>query len=345
MFRPVNTLQREMTNKMPRCFVYSICAFAAVLSVAGVGQVQAQVIGRPSDSSSQVTIQARPLKNTVEIGEPIPIQIVVRNLSDSPVTFSSSVTYYGDLKVIIERPRRLPHEFLGVEQRGISPDVTSRLKPGEARYHYIYLLYDRESETGYLFEEPQTVTVSLQLRYSLGGPQKDKTWRSEPMTVEVVDVSPASKPVFDLLHNKQAAITIQKLIVSPDMVPVLRKALEAAPLEAPVRPYLLAALARTLGAGSKEDVNIMLGLDYANQLTSQYPTSFLADDALMIQAVIQDKLDMADDVRRSLVQLYNHYPDSEYITEGNPLFVKYFNFNPDAADVGEPSDIVWMLRD
>lgn len=291
-----------------------------------------------------LSFQASLLKDTIEAGEPAVINLTIRNLGDKATMFTAAMSANGDMKINIERPRRLPHEFLGVETSGVSPDVSSYLRPGDARYYYIPLVFDREADSGYLFTEPQTVTIHLLIKYAFQSPIKDKVWRSAPLTLHVVETSELSKPAVDILHNKSGAIALQTMQLTDESLVNFRKALDVTPKESALHPWLLAALARAYGLSRRQDADMMIGLDYANQLSSQHPASHLADDAIMLQAVIQDLLGMEAEARKSLIQLYNTYSQSEYISEGNPLFIKYFNFNPTVDPATVTTDPTWMFR-
>lgn len=292
----------------------------------------------------RIDIKASLLKDTIEIGEPFVIQIVVRNIGDVPFSFTSSVSFSGDLKVIIRRPRRLPHEFLGVDTSGVSPDVNSHLIPGDARYYYLPVIYDRESESGYLFTEPQSVMVELQLRYSMKGGIKDQSWNSQPLSLTVEETAEKNRGVVDILMNRKNAVAFQTLLLNDETLGDFRKALDATSADSVFRPWLLASLARAYGMSRRQEADVMIGLDYASQLITQFPKSHLADDALMLQAVIQDRMGLEEDARKSLVQLYNTYHTSEYISEGNPLFIKYFNFQPKDESMTSVTNPTWMLN-
>src|SRR5690606_24894242 len=135
---------------------------------------------------------------------------------------------------------------------GVSPDVSSYLKPGDARYYYVTILYDRESESGYLFTEPQTVTLNIQLRFGLKGGIKDQVWKFPPLTVSIVETAEESAQAVRILQHIRDAVALHTIQLTDDTLAEFRYALEVTPKESPMHTWLLTSLARVFGMSPRE---------------------------------------------------------------------------------------------
>ena len=293
-----------------------------------------------NENTGDFSFEVEILNDQLLICEPLIIQIKISNKSTETLRFTSSPFPGSDLTIDIRRPKRLPFEFIS-SSSGMTPEINQMLDPGEYRYYNYYVIFDNESDTGYLFTEPQEVVISLKLRYGNTSGIKSKSWKSSPVKFKVLKPEGSCDEIRQSFMNKKTAASFQQLICDQNNVGIFEQALQKCTHDCAYRPFILFMLGRYYSGKSATSKDVTKSTNYYNTLLEDYPDSFLADDALLMTAVNLDEVGMKEEAKRILIRLHNNYPHSDRASITDPIFKKYFDIKN--SDEEPAINYLWML--
>lgn len=290
-----------------------------------------------SGVTSPVEVEFEPLSKSCVIGEPVYLQFSIRNTTSREVEVRSRMTMNGDLKIKIVMPNSLPLEYLGVFERGFPPHYVFKIPGGKTEYLTYTLLYERESDSGLLFDKVMTARVFISLEYMIGDERKEEKF--PPFDVEVNKPADEQMKALSMLLDDEVIKQIHKQRCKPETRPLLKQFLVKYPAT-PYSPPVLFALANSYLVPDEDgSPDYETAIELFKDFIRHFPSHILADDAVYKIGDCYDRLGEEEKARQWLVNLYNNYLESNRVNYQDELIERYI-FSKD--DVKIPPGF-WML--
>lgn len=306
--------------------------FLSSLATSGIGQ---------TEQASQVAAMKMALsKHEYLLGEPIELHFFMKNLSLEPFTFAISLTLVsGGVDLAIEDPLGNVRPYTGLFQSALYPVSSFEISSGEVKRVKFRICFDREKESGYVFDIPGTYRLICTTHASVNG-ESPYHFNLREVSFNVVEPqSPSDKAAQKLVWNKSMARVLHETIATTDTIPLLREIVMKYP-ESPYAPFAFFSLAIkevTDHIDKLEKVTSMF-----ERMIQHYSKSSLLEDVLYNLASCYDKQDLNDKASKTLMALVNTFPDTVYYSEKNPLFFKYVYLYEKMFAINE---MYWVLYD
>lgn len=276
-------------------------------------------------------------KLEIEYGEPLIFTLTFQNKDTKKHTFSSVLNLAGDFEITVSRMYKLPERYLGSSKPAIYPNnVFEEMRPFEKKKVLYMLFYSSSSPKGLLFDMPGEYTIMVNLKYQAD--LKDTyQLKFPPIIINVKATENEAESGINTITNKETWLNIQKMLIPQANIEEMKKFMDKYP-KSPIIPYIEYSLARTIAISEKPNETFPPAIEAFNAFINKYPDFFFNDNLVYTIASYYNALGKKDDVYKTLVRLYNNYPESPMISEKNGLF-KDFVFK----NVRKFSDIDWML--
>lgn len=278
-------------------------------------------------------------------GEPIILEIKVKNITKDPIQFASVLSLTSDVKIEIIRPERFPWRYESVFKPVLYPRTIYKLKPQDVRTIRYIMLYDEKSPNGFLTAEPGKMTLKVEMRYTIND-RIPRMVTFPPLNIDIVEEHGINGEAFKLLQNKEVAKELTTGSGSQSTESLYQEVVSKYP-QSLFSPYCLYALSgyklRQLRRNELTTGSVVLKL--LDQILEKYPEFPLMDYVYYRYAVYYYFQKEHDKARHWLATLYYKFPESPKIRRGDPLFKEYFPEEADFEVPGtRPANKDWIFR-
>jgi len=307
----------------------SLLLFAGFILMAGFAGSE--------ESGRDLEIFAALNKNSIVVGEPLFLNLLLENRSDHPIEFRSRLSPYGDVQMRFSIPERLPVDYKGTFQSSFYPHCLFKMPPrGKDRVSFA-IYYFEETPGKLLFDKPMKARLEAEIKGYLG--EKIEEFRFPPMILEVKEPEEKDREALDFLRNENMVYDIHQGHATRELLPKFEKFLELYP-DTTYTPFVLFTLAdgyRLTGPDGEPDYHKAITL--FKQYIREYPDTILTDDAVYRIGDCHDSLGDEESATRWFVKLYNNYLTSNRVSNHDPMMQKYI-YNKKKVQVPRA---FWML--
>ena len=319
-----------------------------LIAVSGVMYAYGQMpFPQPQKSSEKyVEISIKTNKQKYICGEPIILEMRVKNITKDPLQFGAVLSPTSDVEIRIIRPEEFPWRYHGVFKVALYPRTVYKLAPQDVRTIRYVMLYDEKSPNGFLTATPGKMTLAVQMRYTIND-RIPRIVTFPPLNIEIVKVHGINEEAFKLLQNKEVAKELTTGTGSKATESLYNRVVSQYP-KSLFSPYCLYALSgyklRQFRRNELTSGSVVLKL--LDQIMQNYPDFPLMDYVYYRHAVFYYFQKEHKKARHWLATLYYKFPESPKIRRGDPLFKEYFPEEEVDFDVpgSRPANKNWMLR-
>ncbi|OQB19911.1 MAG: hypothetical protein BWY12_02641 [candidate division BRC1 bacterium ADurb.Bin183] len=277
-------------------------------------------------------------KKTYVVGEPIFLNLSIKNPIYELIEFRTRLSFYGDMRISVLQPGRLPEDYTGTHEPSIPPSYVFKIPPLQTVNISFIIYYKKDTSNNLLFPAPIKAALSVRLA-GLAGRQPEE-YNFEPMELEVVAPDEKDVPALQFLLDKKLIREIHTGRSLQENRTVFESFIKEFP-ETTYTPYAIYALSGSLMFGGRNEAADRKRLiELLSGFIKNFAGNPLEDDAVYRIADAYDRLGMPEQAKRWYVKLYNEYINSNRINFSDPLIVKYILGAPDSKDSNVDN---WML--
>ena len=273
-----------------------------------------------STTVSGMEISLRYDRTEIVVGEPVYIELTVRNRSATTRAgnFGARLFYPegNDIKLMIQRPGELPYRYEGTERSGMLSSVEYSIREGEAVRNLLPVIFDRNRKSGYVFDIPGQFTLSASLSFIVFREPQPTKLIVPPTVISVKAPEGSSAEAFKLIADQDSARSLHALgAVSPEVLAKLEKLSQNYP-DTPYAPLASYTAATTYARAKKEyDKAIQL----FHQYIKRYPGSVRENDAIYSISLAYASQNQMDKARDCFLYLMDHDPTYHMLRSDTPL--------------------------
>ncbi len=305
--------------------VRTLCMVLSCMLVVVFSSAQ-PVVPQPSEESVEqyVELGLKTNKTRYVQGEPVILDILVKNISGEFIQFASVLSPTSDFEIMVYRPERFPFQYTGPFRIALYPRTIYKLDVGEKCTIRYILVYDEKGQDGFLTAEPGKMRLVTQMRYSIN----DRIGRMvnfPPIEFEIINSTGENQKAFDLLKNEDIAQELNKGEASKENLPVYNNVVEKYPRSV-FAPYCLYSIAgyRMNDARPDNPTSESFVLQPMKKIMEKYPEFPLMDNVYYRHALYYYIYEQHEKARHWLAELYYKFPESPKVRRGDPLFQEYF---------------------
>jgi len=286
-----------------------------------------------------VEVRASLNTKTCVVGEPVYLTFEFQNTTDEMKEFRTQLHLYGDIRLKILFPEKLPVNYRGASQPIIQSYNVFEIPARRVERVTMILYYSEDSPDGLIFDRPVKFPISLTLD---GLIETEKVIYEFPaFQLEVKSPQDKDNQALSFLRKKELVYDIHQARALKENIGAFETFLTQFP-DSVYTPYVLYTVANGYMLKTK---NIKPDFPHAIELfqkyIERYPNSILTDDAVYKIGDCYNSLGDRKMAKRWLIKLYNDYSQSNRLNYYDPLMKEYI-FIPKVSQ--GPNDL-WMLYD
>jgi len=286
-----------------------------------------------------VEVSASLNKTTCVVGEPVYLTFEFRSTTAVMKEFRTQLNFYGDVKIKIFPPERLPVDYRGSFLPTIETYNVFEIPPGKVERVSMIFYYSEDSPDGLIFDRPVKFPISLTLD---GLIETEKViYEFPPFQLEVKAPQDKDNQALSFLRKKALVYDIHQGRASRENSGAFETFLAKFP-DSVYTPYVLYTVANGYMVKRKDkDADFPQAIELFKKYIERYPNTILTDDAVYKIGDCYNSLGDKKMAKQWLVKLHNEYSQSNRLNYYDPLMKEYI-FIP-KEDQG-PND-QWMLYD
>jgi len=286
-----------------------------------------------------VEVSASLNKETILVGEPLFLELELKNNSKDTVDFKTRLSFYADLKIMIFIPENLPIEYHGTNEPNIYPYFVFKIPSLETERVSFPIFYNKDAPDGLLFGKPNKVAIKISQEAMIGN--QKQIYRFDTFHVNVVAPPEKHAKALGFLRKKELIKDIHQFRASPENLDAFEKFIQTFP-HSPYKLNIIFTLAGGYVAKAKDSPeNYNMAINLYKKLIKDYPDSIITDDAVYKIGDCYNSLGDKKNARKWFVKLFNQYPESNRINHYDPI-IKEHLFNRESPYV---YSYLWMLYD
>lgn len=301
--------------------------------------LQCQDIFSQTNQKRDVEVFCSLNTQTCVVGEPVYLTFEFQNTTDLLVEFRTQLSLYGDVKVNLTIPRKLPVDYRGAYKPTIQAYYVFEIPPKKVERVAMTLLYSEDSPDGLIFDRPMTVPISVSLE-GLIDTRKVK-YEFPSLQLEVKEPQASDMPAFLFLRKKSLAYDIHQSRAARENVSAFETFLKQFP-DSVYSPYVLFSIANGYSVKTQtQNPDYPRAIELFKKYIERYPNTILTDDAVYKIGDCYNSLGDKKMAKQWFIKLLNDYPKSNRLNYYDPLMKEYI-FIP--AENQTPKEM-WMLYD
>jgi len=300
---------------------------------------QSQVLFSQTIPKREVAVTASLNVKTCVVGEPVYLTLEFQNTTGEMKEFRTQVNLYGDIKVNILFPEKLPVIYRGAFQPIIQSYNVFEIPPGKVERVSIAIYYSEDSSDGLLFDRPMSIPISLTLEGMID--DEKVIYEFPSFQLEVKAPQDKDMQALSFLRKKSLVYDIHQSRASKENIGAFENFLTQFP-DSIYAPYVLYAVANGYMVKTKNsNADYPHAIELFQKYIERYPNTILTDDAVYKIGDCYNSLGDRKMAKRWLIKLYNEYSQSNRLNYYDPLMKEYI-FIPKTEQL--PNDL-WMLYD
>lgn len=307
-----------------------------IIFLIGICSLAAAALAQQPENILKVSASLN--KNAFVVGEPIFLNLSIKNPTSTLLEFRTRLSLYGDLRISVSQSGRLPDDYTGTHEPSIPPSYVFKIPPLQTEHISFTIFYKKETPDNLLFSSPGKAAVIVRFAGMVG--RQPEEYNLPPMELEIVAPDEKDAKALQYLIGKKLIREIHVGRSSLENRDVFEEFIKEFP-DTSYTPYAAYALSGSLMFGGKDEVADRKRLiELLTEFVKKYAGSPQEDDAVYRIADAYDRLGDEEQAKRWFVKLYNEYLTSNRINFTDPLIVKYLLGSPDSYD---PNVANWML--
>lgn len=283
-----------------------------------------------------VSISVKTNKSSYLLAEPAYLSLKIENVTDRFLKFAAVMNPTADVEIYITQPNHLPKRYTSLFKPALYPQTVYELQPQEYKVSEHTLLYQQDTESGLLFEQPGQYAIDCRIAFQINGRGAYKLYLP-PLKISVVEPEGPDKAALQLINSKSIIFDLHTGLAKEENKSIFRKIIEQYPRSA-YAPYALFALA----GGEIYLQNPTQDYEKARALYERLLTDYKQfpqiDSVYYRIALCNDMLGKEHEALKWLVKIMSQYPDSSLIRRNDSLFKKYVYDKEEKLEPG-----TWML--
>lgn len=303
-----------------------------------VGICLLSVMSMAQQPENILKVSASLNKNTFVVGEPIFLNLSIKNPTSDLLEFRTRLSLYGDLRISVTQPGRLPEDYTGTHEPSIPPSYVFKIPSLQTENISFMIYYKKDTSNNLTFPAPTKAALNVRFAGMVG--RQPEEYNFAPMEFEIVAPDEKDAPALQFLLGRKLIREIHIGRSSQENRSVFESFIKEFP-ETTYTPYAIYALSGGLMFGGKDEAADRKRLiELLSGFIKKYAGTPQEDDAVYRIADAYDRLGDEEQSKRWFVKLYNEYLTSNRINFSDPLIVKYILGSPDSND---PNVANWML--